>query len=80
MEYLILYLALLYLASANELIGHLKPLGEQRKEEGHVDVLQDIPDVKTFFNTYVLGNKPVVFKDAAKKMPAFDLWTDEYME
>ncbi|XP_066917312.1 bifunctional peptidase and (3S)-lysyl hydroxylase JMJD7-like [Clytia hemisphaerica] len=62
-----------------DLKGHLEPLGQQRESEGHIEVREDVPDVITFHKDYVVGSKPVVFKGAGTNLPAFHLWTDEYM-
>ena len=60
--------------------GHLKPLGQQRTPEGHIEIVESVPDPLTFHRDYVAGSKPVVFRGAAKNIPAFNLWTDEYMK
>jgi len=60
--------------------GHLKPLGEQHPSMGHIEIREDFPDPITFHKEYIVGSKPVVFRGAAKKIPAFNLWTDEYMK
>lgn len=64
----------------DDMVGHLKPLGEQRESEGHIEVREDIPDPITFHKDYILASKPVVFKGAAKNIPAFHQWTDDYMK
>lgn len=68
-----------FINSLEEEDGHLKPLGYQKKSEGHIDITSDILDPKTFFDTYVKGSKPLVFKGAAKHIPAYHLWTDDYL-
>ena len=62
-----------------DLKGHLEPLGQQRESESHIEVREDVPDAITFHKDYIVGSKPVVFKGAGKNLPAFQLWTDEYM-
>ena len=59
--------------------GHLRQIGMQHNSEGHVDVLYEFPSTIHFFEKYVLASQPVVFKNAANHMPAFKLWTDEYL-
>ncbi|KAI8507973.1 hypothetical protein Bbelb_142130 [Branchiostoma belcheri] len=59
--------------------GHLQPIGNQVPPVGAVEVLQDVPHPRDFYHKYVKPGKPVVFKDAAKEMAAFKLWTDEYL-
>lgn len=63
-----------------QLEGHMEPLGQQRKSEGHIEILDKIPDPLTFHKEFIVGSKPAVFRGAAKNIPAFDLWTDEYMK
>lgn len=63
-----------------ELDGHLKPLGQQRPSEGHIEILDRIPSVEEFFQEYIKGSKPVVFKQMAHHIPAFKLWNDEYLK
>lgn len=64
----------------NDPIGHLKPLGSHRPSEGTVDVLDGFPDPHVFFQDYVHASKPVLFKNAARGIPAFNLWTDQYLK
>ena len=59
--------------------GHLEPFGGHRPAEGDVDSLNAFPDPKTFFEKYVKVGKPVLFRGAAKGIPAFKLWTDKYL-
>jgi len=67
------------LSTADDLPGHMKPLGEQHESMGHIEVIEDIPSPQSFFNDYIKASKPVVFKNAAKQMAAYKLWTDEYL-
>ena len=65
--------------AAEPLPGHLQPLGSHRDPEGPLEEVQGFPDAQIFFEKYVTGSKPVVFKDAAKKIPAYSKWTDDYL-
>jgi len=57
------------------------------KLQGHIEVREDLPSPETFFAEYVLNKggpfegvgKPALFRGAAAAMPAFGLWTDEYL-
>ncbi|CAH1797094.1 unnamed protein product [Owenia fusiformis] len=62
-----------------EPIGHLKPLGSHMPPESSVDELQVLPTSEIFHKEYVKPGKPLIFKGAAKLMPAFKLWTDDYL-
>ena len=66
-------------ANTANLPGHLKPLGSHRDPNGSIDEIQGFPDPELFFEKYVKASKPVVFKDAAKMVPAYSKWTDEYL-
>lgn len=57
--------------------GHLEPLGAKGVKQS-IQVLQNYPDPKTFFKTYVVGSKPVLIQNAARLSSAFQKWTDEY--
>ncbi|MRB67776.1 hypothetical protein GH825_30950, partial [Bacillus thuringiensis] len=35
---------------------------------------------ESFYRDYVTASKPVVFKGAAKGIPAYTLWTDMYLK
>lgn len=48
---------------------HLKP----------IDIVEDISK-EDFYNNYLKPRKPVVLKNMAKKWPAFQKWTMEYMK
>lgn len=67
------------LSNIENLQGHMERLGLQRKPEGHVEILNELPSPLEFFDKYVSPGKPVVFKGAAKEMPAFKNWNDEYL-
>ena len=32
-----------------------------------------------FFNSFIVNSRPILFKNAARPLPAFDLWTDSYL-
>jgi len=38
-----------------------------------------LPSPSTFFDEYLHPEKPVLFREAAKRMPAFARWTDKYL-
>lgn len=57
--------------------GHLEPLGS-RNTKHPLEVIQNYPDPKTFFETYVVPSKPVLIQNAAKLSTAFYKWSDEY--
>lgn len=61
--------------------GHLKPLGSHRAAEGEIASVNvdNIPSPEDFFKDYVFPGKPLLFRGAAKQMPAYSLWTDEYL-
>ena len=60
--------------------GHLERLGNQGPKQGHIEVLDALPSPVEFFENYIVPGKPVVFKGAAKPMPAFKNWNDEYLK
>ena len=60
--------------------GHGEELGKHRTSDGHVDILDNIPSPREFWAKYASVRRPVVFRGAGKKFPAFKLWTDEYMK
>ena len=66
-------------SSDAEMRGHMEKLGMQRESQGHIEVLKELPSPVEFFEKYIEPGKPVVFKDAAKKMPAFKNWNDKYL-
>lgn len=59
--------------------GHLQPLGSHQNPEEPITELHEAPSPQYFFENFVKPGKPVLFKAAAKKMPSFSLWTDEYL-
>ncbi|XP_065063721.1 uncharacterized protein LOC135690182 [Rhopilema esculentum] len=58
--------------------GHLEPFGSHM-DPMPLEETENIPDAKTFFEKYVLPMRPIVFRNAAKKFPAYKLWTEEYL-
>lgn len=60
-------------------LGHLKPLGSHQPPESPITVIHSIPSPKDFFENYVKTSKPVLFKGAAKSIPPYELWTDNYL-
>ena len=61
------------------LTGHLQPLGAQVPPVGEVFAVDEIPSAEEFFTQYVQPGKPLLLKGAATKIPAYNLWTDEYI-
>lgn len=59
--------------------GHLEPLGSHQPPLGAIDRTDTVPSSQDFFERYALPGKPVLFNGAAKKMPAYLKWTDEYL-
>lgn len=66
--------------STQQYVGHLMPLGHQRPAEGDVETISGFPDAKTFFSDFVHQSEPVIFKGAARHIPAYKLWTDNYLK
>lgn len=60
-------------------IGHLKPFGDHRPPDVPVDETESIPDPWTFWEKYVKPGDPLILRGAAKKSPAFSLWTEDYL-
>merc|ERR1711959_737078 len=65
-----------------------KTIWEVGQHQGHIEIQNELPTPEEFFKQYVKPpksseyanvGKPVLWKGAAKKMPAFNLWTDEYL-
>ncbi|XP_031563461.1 tRNA wybutosine-synthesizing protein 5-like [Actinia tenebrosa] len=61
----------------NKKKGHLEPIFSYGKRH-QVEVFEGFPTPKQFFQDFVSPSKPVLFKDAAKRSPAYKLWNDEY--
>lgn len=41
--------------------------------------LDQLPEPEEFYKRYIVPGVPVLMKSAAKEIPAYNLWTDEYM-
>lgn len=59
--------------------GHLQPLGSHQPPDEFLEIAQEVPKPEHFFNRYVLPGVPLLFKGAAKSIPAYSKWTDEYL-
>lgn len=60
--------------------GHLQPLGSHQQPGSPVKSVEDVPTPEDFFNNYAFPGVPLLFKGAAKRIPAYSKWTDEYMK
>ena len=61
--------------------GHLEPFGQQAKEPVlGIDEVKGFLTPKIFFEKYVLKNRPLLMRGAAKASPAWSKWTDEYLK
>ena len=60
--------------------GHLKPLGHHRPAEGLITTVDGFLKPETFYKNHVLASKPVLFKGAAHDLPAYQRWSDTYIE
>ncbi|CAB4003102.1 Lysine-specific demethylase 8 [Paramuricea clavata] len=82
-SYLILLLCILQISTGKTDVkiplGHGEELGRHRPSVGHVEELHEIPTPSIFWENYASAGTPVVFKGAAKRFPAFKLWTDEFL-
>ena len=61
------------------------PLGHMQELGSHADPLPveerwDFPHPHEFWEKYVKGSRAVVFREAAKRSPAFTKWTEEYLK
>lgn len=62
-------------------LGHLRPLGYQRKPSGKVKEILDMPDAHSFEMKYIKQNRPVVIREALKDLPVFTTWNeDKYLK
>ena len=77
-QLLLVFFSLAYTENI-QLEGHLKPLGQQRPPEGHIEIIERTPSADEFFDLYIKGSKPVVFKGLANNIPAYSLWKDDYL-
>lgn len=81
-NHLCLFIPILLSISSNgneHLPGHLQPLGLQTPPVGGVLTVNNIPSPEEFFYQFVKPGKPVLFKGAASKTPAYQQWTDNYL-
>lgn len=61
-------------------IGHLQPLGLHRPPiKNGVKILNYLPDPTEFWKEYIVKGKPVIFRNVAKSLNIFNLWTDNYL-
>ena len=60
--------------------GHLKQLGAHRPAEGFITTVDGFLDPETFYREHVLASKPVLFRGAARQLPAFQRWSDTYLK
>ena len=77
----VFYVSLTKSESLSDPPGHLQPLGSHMAPEGQITTVSvdNIPPPEVFFQNHVLPGKPLLFRGAAKQMPAYSLWTDEYL-
>ncbi|XP_062616630.1 lysine-specific demethylase 8-like [Saccostrea cucullata] len=61
--------------------GHLQYFGSHQSAEGEIETLSKFPTPEDFYDMYVLPRIPVKFRQVldAHNMPAFSLWTDDYL-
>lgn len=61
--------------------GHLRPLGWQRRSDGPVKEIQQMPNTREFYNDYVKPSRPVVVRNGIVQAPALTLWeNDDYLQ
>nr|KAG5697641.1 hypothetical protein BaRGS_011190 [Batillaria attramentaria] len=61
--------------------GHLRPLGWQRRSDGPVKEIEEMPNTREFYNDYVKFSKPVVVRNGITEAPALSLWeSDDYLQ
>ncbi|XP_076438087.1 uncharacterized protein LOC143277193 isoform X2 [Babylonia areolata] len=61
--------------------GHLRPLGWQRRPDGKVKEVEEMPYTREFYNDYVRHSRPVVFRQGIKDAPALSKWdSDDYLQ
>ncbi|XP_076305315.1 bifunctional peptidase and arginyl-hydroxylase JMJD5-like isoform X2 [Tachypleus tridentatus] len=74
------YGAQLFLTFGSAPPGHLKPLGfHQPPIPDGVTEMFEFPSPQQFWKEFVQASKPVIFRGVAKKLPAFSLWTDDFL-
>ncbi|XP_022082158.1 tRNA wybutosine-synthesizing protein 5-like [Acanthaster planci] len=59
--------------------GHLKPLGSEAVRLP-ISEVNKFPSPTEFFLQYVYPSLPVVFRRGARRSPAFEQWSDEYLK
>lgn len=59
--------------------GHLQPLGSHQPPLGSIKSTDFVPGAPEFFKHNALPGEPLLFKGAAKNMPAYSKWTDQYL-
>lgn len=75
------------LLAAHAACGGAVSIWSVGKPAGHVEIRDDLPSPHVFYEDYILNRggpfdgvgKPVLFRGAAKSMPAYELWTDSYL-
>lgn len=61
--------------------GHLRPLGWQRRPDGKIREVEEMPNTREFYQDYVRLARPVVFRNGVTAAPALTLWdNDEYLQ
>ena len=55
--------------------------GWQRRPDGAVKEVEEMPNTREFYHDYVRPSKPVVFRNGITKAPALTLWeSDDYLQ
>merc|ERR1712159_707696 len=78
---LVSVVAVLSQAFAEEIKGHLRPLGSHAPPVAEIDVIESglFPSPLEFYDEYIVKARPVLLRGAAKQLKAWKLWNDEYM-
>ncbi|KAK3753547.1 hypothetical protein RRG08_020618 [Elysia crispata] len=58
-------------------VGHMRPLGWQRKSDGPITETAEVPATQEFYEIYVSRQKPCVLRHAVVEAPAFDTWQED---
>ncbi|GFR62580.1 JmjC domain-containing protein 5 [Elysia marginata] len=58
-------------------VGHMRPLGWQRKADGPIPESGQPLATQEFYERYVSQHKPGVFRNAVVSAPAFDTWQQD---
>ncbi|RUS79346.1 hypothetical protein EGW08_012900 [Elysia chlorotica] len=58
-------------------VGHMRPLGWQRKSDGPITESSQMPASQEFCEQYVIKKRPGVFRNAVVSAPAFDTWGED---